>query len=171
MQSHPSFAFFAIRDVLLISLAYLVWILFARYSAGAGALADFSGLLVGAVLVLVAHLLHEWGHLLGGLLSRSVMAPSEKFTALSLFLFSSTENSKRQFVLMSCSGFFVTALIVWGVFSLLPDDYLATHIVRGYSLVQVFLLLVIELPLLLWALFGKRLPPVDKKALDVLSGN
>lgn len=169
MQSQPSFVFYAIRDVLLLFMAVLVWVLFVKYSAGSGALADFSGLLIGVLLAVVAHLLHEWGHLLGGLAGKSVMVPGGKFTSLSLFVYSSTENTKQQFMLMSFSGFAMTAVVVWIAFAVLPGDYLATHIVRGFSMVQVFLAVFIELPLVIWAAFGKRLPPVDKKVIDVLS--
>lgn len=162
MQSQPNFVFFAVRDGLLFVLAYLLWIVFARYSAGSGAIADFTGLLVGAFVALIAHLLHEWGHLLGALAAGSVMSPGKKFTSLFLFVYSSTANSKQQFLLMSMSGFVMTAVVAWIAFAGLPDDYLATHVVRGFSLIQVFLGVVIEMPLLVWALLGKQLPPIDK---------
>lgn len=163
-MSQPTFSQLALRDAAVLGAALLAWHYLAGYSQGTGALADFIGVAVGAMLALCAHLLHEWGHVIGGLIGRSKMQPGQSMKSLSLFVYSSTGNSKKQFMLMSFCGFAATGLIVLFSFSVLPDDYLASRVVRGYSLIQVFLALVLELPLVFWALFGKSLPPVDRTA-------
>ena len=62
---------------------------------------------------------------------------------------------------MSLGGFIATAMLVWFSYTQLADDQFASRIVRGYSLVQVFLALVLELPLVVWAIVAKELPPLD----------
>lgn len=164
MSSRPTFMQLAARDSAIVAVTVLLWFYLAPWSTGSGALGDFTGVVTGAALALCAHLVHEWGHVLGGLAGRSRMQPGVSLKTLSLFVYSSTGNSRRQFMLMSFSGFAATALVVWFCYGLLPDDRLATRIARGYSMVQVFLALVIELPLVIWALLGKSLPPIDKVA-------
>jgi hypothetical protein len=150
------------RDAAVFGATFLAWHYLAAYSQGAGAQADFIGVAVGAMLALCSHLLHEWGHVIGGMIGGSKMQPGKSMKSLSLFVYSSTGNSKRQFMIMSVCGFIATGLMVAFFFLVLPDDYLASRVARGYSLIQVFLAVVIELPLVFWALVGKSLPPVDR---------
>jgi hypothetical protein len=162
MSMSPSFFNLALRDTAVFAVTFLVWHYFAGYSQGAGALADFSGVAIGAMVALCAHLLHEWGHVVGGMAGRSVMQPGKSMKSLSLFVYSSKGNSKKQFMLMSICGFIATGIVVLVSFFVLPDDYLASHVARGYSLIQVLLAVVLEFPLVAWALVGKSLPPIDK---------
>jgi len=162
MSMSSSFFNLALRDVTVFAVALLVWHYFAGYSQGTGALSDFAGVAVGALVALCAHLLHEWGHVVGGMAGRSVMQPGKSMKSLSLFVYSSKANSKKQFMLMSVCGFFATGIVVLFCFFVLPDDYLASRMARGYSLIQVLLAVVLEFPLVAWALVGKSLPPVDK---------
>lgn len=162
MLSQPTFYHLAVRDIVLFAAVFLAWQYVAPYSIGTGAVADFTGVALGAALALCAHLTHEWGHVIGGLAGRSTMRPGKSITTRSLFVYSSTANSRRQFMLMSFSGFLATAIVVGFCFLVLPADFLASRVARGYSLIQVFLALVIEMPLVVWALLGKSLPPVDR---------
>lgn len=162
MSSQPTFSQLALRDVAIFTATVAAWHYLAVYSVGTGAVADFIGVGVGALIALCSHLLHEWGHVIGGFAGRSAMRPGTSLKSLSLFVYSSKGNSKRQFMLMSVCGFIATAIVVVFCFFVLPDEYLASRVARGYSLIQVFLAVVIELPLVAWALFGKTLPPVDK---------
>ncbi|MBT8139526.1 MAG: hypothetical protein KJP25_07145 [Gammaproteobacteria bacterium] len=157
----PNFLFFVTRDSLLLLVAVLLWFGLAESQRDATALGDFFGVIVGAALVLGAHLLHEWGHLLGGLAGRSAMRPADSFSALSIFAYAPRENSIQQFLLMSFGGFAFTAAVVWFSFAVLPDGYLATHIARGYAVLQVVLALLLEVPLVFWALIRKEIPPID----------
>jgi len=162
MPSRPTFIQLAARDSVIVATTALMWHYLAPYSIGAGAVADFAGVVTGAALALCAHLAHEWGHIFGGWIGKSQMQPGVSLKTLSLFLYSSSGNSRRQFMLMSFSGFLATALGVGFFYGVLPDDALATRIARGYSTVQVLLALVLELPLVIWALLAKSLPPIDK---------
>jgi len=162
MSKSTTFYHLALRDAVILAATLLIWHYAAVYSQGTGALADFTGVAVGAMVALCSHLLHEWGHIVGGLAGRSVMQPGKSIKSLSLFSYSSKSNSKKQFLLMSVCGFIATGIMVLFCFFVLPDDHLASHIARGYSLIQVALAVVLEFPLVAWALFGKGLPPVDK---------
>lgn len=165
LPANPSFAHFALRDAAILLVAVLLWQTFASLSATPSASGDFFGVVVGAAACLCAHLAHEWGHTLGGMATHSVMRPGAHLKSFSIFVFDSHANNKRQFVLMSLAGFAATAAMVLIAFAVLPVDYLASRILRGYVVLQVVLALVIEVPLLAWALVGRTLPPVDKKAL------
>lgn len=153
----------AARDVVFFIALYLLWRWLASLSAEPGLVGDFIGVALGGLVALSFHLAHEWGHVVGGLLSRSQMTVAPGMQALSLMTYHSAGNSKAQFMLMSVLGFAATGLVVWFSYTQLPDGLFASRIARGFALVQVFLAVVIELPLVFWALFGKSLPPLDKK--------
>lgn len=153
---------FAARDAAVILATYIVWTMFSHHTVGSGALADFTGIAIGGLLAISLHLVHEWGHCLGGFAGRSKMIPGDNMRSAFIFVFNSTENDKKQFLLMSFSGFLGTALVVWFSFYVLPDDQLASRIARGFAVLQVVLAIVIEVPLVVWALVGKGLPPIDK---------
>ena len=78
-----------------------------------------------------------------------------------LFSFDSRENDLRQFLVMSFSGFAATALVIWAFYTFLPDGLLATRVARGVVLFGAFLTVVIELPLVLYAVISRKLPPVE----------
>ena len=151
----------ALRDLLFYLLLFLLWQWLAPKSAQPGLMGDFVGVALGGLLALAFYLFHEWGHVLGGLIGRSHMSAAESPRAISLFIYHSNGNSKLQFMLMSFMGFAATALVVWFSYTQLADEQFASRIARGFSLVQVFLALVLELPLVVWALVGKELPPID----------
>ena len=153
----------AARDIAFFAVVYLLWQWLAPLSAEQSLLGDFTGVALGGLVALSFHLAHEWGHVAGGLLSRSQMTVAPDMQALSLMTYHSTGNSKAQFMVMSVLGFAATGLVVWFSYTQLPDGLFASRIARGFSLVQVFLAVVLELPLVAWALFGKSLPPLDKK--------
>lgn len=157
-----TFSKLALRDALLVAAALLAWWLLSHYSAGSGAVSDFAGVVLGAGLGFCAHTAHEWGHVVGGFLSRSVMRPGSSMTSFSNFVYDSKQNSRPQFLLMSIMGFIPTGIAVWLFFSHLPAGELATHVARGIVLFLVFLGVVLELPLVIWALVRKDLPPVDR---------
>ncbi len=151
----------AVRDALLIALAAALWTWAGPLSAGTGMVSDFAGLLVGLSLAASAYLLHEWGHLLGGLAARSRVHAPERRTSISLFRFDSRRNSRRQFLVMSFSGFAVTGIVLWVAYALLPDEQLASRVARGGVLVLTFLTVFVEFPLVLWSLVSSTLPPVE----------
>ena len=151
----------AVRDLGFIAILYFAWLWLAPLSANNSLMADFLGVLLGGLTALSFHLIHEWGHIMGGFIGGSEMNASVKKNAISLFTYQASNNNRSQFLLMSLGGFIATATLVWFSYTQLADDHFARRIVRGYSLVQVFLALVLELPLVVWAIVAKELPPLD----------
>ncbi|RIL02587.1 MAG: hypothetical protein DCC71_16200 [Proteobacteria bacterium] len=151
---------FAIRDAAIALAATAVWLLAARHSGGAGALADLTGVVAGLLVGVTAAVSHEWGHLLAGAAAGGRMRINADLRSQFLFSFDADASTLRQFVVMSLGGFVVTGLFVWLVYALLPDGLLATRVARGAVLFLASLGFVIELPLLLVALARGRVPGV-----------
>jgi hypothetical protein len=149
------------RDASIVASAVLLWSLAAPFSAGPGPVGDLAGLVAGVVLGVCALPLHEWGHFLGALASRSVVQPAASLRALFVFSFDSRRNSRRQFVVMSLGGWVGTVVAVWVAYGVLPSDLLASRIARGMVLLSVLLVLVTEVPLLARAFWTGRIPPVE----------
>ncbi len=149
---------FIARDGGLLALAIALWWLLAERSAGAGATADFAGFVAGAMLGVAAYLLHEWGHVIGGLASGSAMTAAGPLSSRYLFRYDAEKNSLGQFLVMSSGGFLVTAAIVWAYHVYLPDGLLASRVARGASLFLAFLGLVLEFPLVLLAIYRGAAP-------------
>lgn len=149
------------RDVSLIALAALAWPLASPLTAGAGALSDVIGVLLGLLLGLCALQIHEWGHLLGALATRSAVLPGTNLRAPFIFTFESRRNSRAQFLVMSFAGFAATALVVWIAYALLPSELLATRVARGAVVFLAFLGAVLEVPLVVYSLVTSKVPPID----------
>lgn len=150
----------AVRDLVLVAVAGLLWWGLAGYSGGGGWTADLAGL-VGLPLGLVAYVLHEWGHLAGAVASGSRVRFAGRLSSPFVFSFDSRSNSRRQFLVMSAGGFIMTGAAVWAVYALLPDGLLASRVARGTVLFLALLGVVVELPLVFLALGRRKLPPVE----------
>lgn len=155
------FAKLALRDALFIAVTVFAWRAGAHLSAEHGMRGDLVGVLLGVAIALCFLLLHEWGHLLGALATGSIVRAPRQLTSRFLFSFDSRANSRRQFAIMSLSGFVITAVAVWFVYTQLPADQLATRVARGLVLVLASLTVFLEMPLLLWGLLGPSLPPIE----------
>jgi hypothetical protein len=149
------------RDLAIVATIVALWSLGAGLSAEEGPVADLIGVLLGATLGACALPLHEWGHFLGGLASRSAMRPAESLRKVFAFSFSSRLNSQRQFLAMSFGGWAGTAAAVWVAYGLLPSELLASRVARGMTLLSVLLVVVTEVPLLVRAFWTGRIPPVE----------
>lgn len=149
---------FLMRDVVILILSALLWWWLAAYSAGAGALADFSGWIVGLMLGVCAYLAHEWSHYLGALATGSKLEIGTSLRSGFLFSFDAEQNSLSQFVVMSLAGFAATALALVFFYQGLPDAYLASRIARGSGLFLALLGLTLEVPLLLYGLVTRSVP-------------
>jgi len=164
----------ALRDAVLITISGMAWWWLAGTSAlGAGGsmLGDLTGLVVGLMVGACIYLLHEWGHALGGFATGATLHPPASLKAISLFSFDSKRNTKRQFTVMSLSGFVVTALGVAFAYGVLPDGQLATHVARGVSMLLAALTLFLEIPILIIGLVRSELPPVETFEPVDLSGS
>lgn len=157
----PIYARLAVRDLAIAAAALGLWRLASGASAGDGALADLAGVGVGLLVGGLTFLLHEWGHLLGALASRSALEPARGLRTLFLFSFDSRRNSRGQFLAMSFAGFAGTALAVLAWYAWLPSDLLASRVARGVGMLSVTLTLLLEVPLVGWALLARGLPPVE----------
>jgi hypothetical protein len=148
---------FLVRDAAILLGSALLWALVARRSAVPGIVADTTGVLAGALLGGCALLVHEWGHLLGALASRSAVRPGASLRSLFVFRFDAQRSSRAQFVAMSLGGWVGTALAASGA-SFLPPDDLASRVARGLTWVSVLLVVIIEVPLVTRALWTGRVP-------------
>lgn len=151
----------AVRDVAILVLGVALWHGAGHWTSGDDMRADLLGVLLGGWIGLGGYLLHEWGHLTGALLSGSIVEAPTRLTSGFLFSFDSRRNTLRQFLVMSFSGFAATALVVWAFYTFLPDTLLATRVARGIVLVGAVLTIVIEVPLVVYSLLGRGLPPVE----------
>jgi len=146
------------RDLVIIALTAVLWWLLAARSAGTGFAADFSGWVVGALLFFCAHIVHEWGHYLGAILTGSRVGIHRKLSSPFFFRFESEGNSLKQFIAMSFGGFVSTGGMIAFYYLGLPDEYLASRIGRGGALFGAFLGVTLELPLLLTGIFQGQVP-------------
>lgn len=148
----------AVRDTLLIVAIGALWKLVGERSAGTGAMADLVGFAAGAAFAFAAHLLHEWGHILGGLLSGGVVHANRSLAAVYTFSFDSEKSTLRQFVISSLGGFAATAVVVALAYFVLPEEWLATRVARGGALFLASLGVTLEVPLLLFAIVTGEIP-------------
>lgn len=150
---------FVLRDSAIVLAAVAAWWTAAPLSAGEGPAADVSGTVCGLLGGAVAFVLHEWGHLLAGLVAGGTF-PMAK-TLKTPFLFDiDPANSVRQFTIMSLGGFAVTVLGILFVYTQLPGEYLATRVVRGVVMFLASLTLFLEVPLLLFTIWSGEIPEV-----------
>src|SRR5262252_440766 len=92
------------RDAAIVAAIVLLWALGAHLSAGTGALADFTGVVLGTLLGACALVLHEWGHFAGAVATQSVMQPAASLRNVFSFSFDSKRNSQRNFLAMTAGG-------------------------------------------------------------------
>ncbi len=152
----------AARDAVFIGAVVALWRFLAPLSGGDGALADLSGLLIGLGVGVSTFLLHEWGHLLGGLASGSDVRAPKTLTSAYLFSYDTKANSRRQFLVMSFGGFIVTGLAIWLAYAWMPGELLATRVARGAIVFLASLTVFIEFPLVIFSLFRwQSMPSVE----------
>lgn len=144
----------ALRDLSILVVTLVLWTIDARLAGGSVIVAIAAGIGTGTC----AFLFHEWGHLLGALVTGGVFAPPARLASPFLFSFDSRRNDRRRFILMSLSGFAATGIFLV-VFALwLPMDRLAGKVGMGIALTLAALTVIIEFPLLGRVLAGKPIP-------------
>ncbi len=160
----------AVRDLVIVGGAVLLWRAGATASATPGALADFTGVVVGLLAGVCIFVLHEWGHLLGAFVTGSTISAPRSIRTPFLFSFDSRRNTRRQFLVMSFAGWAATLACVWIACALLPPDLFAARVARGVVMANALLVVVIEVPLVAFSLFTGRVPPVETQAAPRASG-
>ena len=113
----------------------------------------------GAGLVLAAALLHEWGHLLGSLLTRSEIRYASSPWTLLFFDFDTDANDRRQFLAMSVGGYLGSLLGLALIAAVAPLDRLPGWIAMGVGSLGVIATIVIEMPTTLRVWRGAEPPP------------
>ena len=157
-----AFRRFAARDAAILAVTIIAWLLAGPLSTGKGIGAEMAGAGLGLTAGICCWLLHEWGHLAAGSLAGARFRVPESLGSVYLFGFDKNENSKAQFLLMALGGFVATAACVWVTLMMLPQDWMATSVLRGLLLLQVGLIAFLELPGFVLGLFAYgRLPSVN----------
>ena len=148
---------FAIRDLTIFVATVALWSLSLTADEGTRAASMLS---IGAGLgaALCAYNLHEWGHLVGAHLTRSVYVPAKRLISPFLFSYDAERNTRQQFLAMSLAGFAATAAFVAAFLLWMPQDQQAGRIALRGALILAGLTVVIELPIFFRALFGKTVP-------------
>lgn len=154
---------FVLRDSGIVAAAVLAWWTLAGYSAGSGPVADATGIVCGGLGGAVAFVLHEWGHLLAGLLAGGTFPVAKSLQSPFLFEIDA-DNEVRPFTIMSLGGFAVTVAGILFVYTQLPGELLATRVVRGIVVFLASLTLFLEVPLLLFTIWTGEIPEVASVA-------
>jgi hypothetical protein len=152
------------RDVLIVALTAGIWHLAAAASAEPGMRGDFAGVLAGITIGVCGYLLHEWGHLLGAVAAGSTVRPPRSLASGFLFSFDSQANSRRQFIALSLGGWTASVVVLWFVYAQLPSDLFASRVARGVVTANMLLIVLIEVPLVVFSLVTGKVPPVDNQA-------
>ncbi|NNK07740.1 MAG: hypothetical protein HKP50_10575, partial [Myxococcales bacterium] len=112
---------FALRDLTILFGTVVLWWLSVSAEAGS-ALAAASSIGAGVGAAICAYNLHEWAHLIGAHLTRSVYVPAKRLISPFLFSYDAERNTRGQFLVMSLAGFAATALFVVGYVLWMPQD-------------------------------------------------
>jgi hypothetical protein len=108
--------------------------------------------------VVLSHLIHEWGHFLGAVSSRSTYTLKKKISPL-FFDFDYVKNNSRQYLWMSAGGPAGNVLLIALTTLLLPIDTVAQQWLLATMIGQLVYVLVLEGPVSLGILAGKN--PVE----------
>jgi hypothetical protein len=148
---------FAIRDFAILLATIASWWLSLTVESET-ALESVLSISAGVGAAICAYNLHEWGHLIGAHLTRSVYVPAKRLISPFLFSYDAERNTRKQFLIMSLAGFAGTAVFVVAFLAWMPQDQLAGRIALRVALVLAGLTVVIEFPIFLRALFGSTVP-------------
>lgn len=134
-----------VRDIAVLLLTVLL--MGASHTVGAAGAGGIAlAVLAGALVAFSGFLLHEWGHLLGGLSRRARMQPADGVLSIFLFKFDSSVNSREQFLAMSIGGFISSALAVAVLLAILSFNLLADQIALALTVLGVIATFVLEVP-------------------------
>ena len=149
----------ALRDLLIVVLGLGVFAVHQRLGPVSW-LEPAGSVLVGLLIGAAGYVVHEWAHYLGGRAAASRMGVARSLTAISLFDFDPSANTRGQFVAMSLPGFAATAAFIAAGLAWLPLETTAGRVAMGSLFFLAFLGVVLEIPLLIYGLWAPSLPPV-----------
>jgi hypothetical protein len=157
----------ALRDLTLVVITLLFWRADATLRHASGLLSVLVAVIAGSLAAFAGYLVHEWGHLLGARVSRSVVRLPASPAEIFLFNFNSDRNSREQFLLMSCGGFLASALVIILFLAVLPFPSLASLVAFALTVAGVIATAVLEIPPFVRVLRGGALPRGGAYASDI----
>ena len=151
------FRHFLIRDTAILIATVLAW--WGSVAADRGSsLASALSIAAGTGAAICAYNLHEWGHLVGAHMTRSVYVPAKRIYSPFLFSYDAERNTRNQFLVMSLSGFAATAAFVAAFVLWMPQDQQAGRIALRTALGLASLTVIIEFPIFFRALSSNKVP-------------
>lgn len=136
------------RDLSLWTLMFAVsWAEARALEQGAPAAVSISLGVLASILVAGCVLyVHEAGHLIGSLATRSVVHYPTKLSAPLLFDFDVAKNDRRQFLAMSFGGYAGSVIAIAVILAFMPLDRLSGKLSVGLALLSGLVSLVLEGP-------------------------
>jgi len=135
----------AIRDLVFLGIAFLLWQIEA--SLGTGSVASILvSVTAGAATAFCGYLIHEWGHLIGARLGHSVVRLPASPTEVFLFNFDSDRNGRTQFLIMSMGGYIASVIVIWFLLTTLSLTTIAGAVAIGLTAAGVVATAVLEIP-------------------------
>ena len=135
----------AIRDLMFLGVALFLWKLEASLRTGSVASLLVS-VATGGATAFCGYLLHEWGHLIGARIGRSVVRLPTSPTEVFLFNFDSDQNGRNQFLIMSLGGYVASVLVVGFLLTTLSVTTVAGAVAIGLTAAGVVATAVLEIP-------------------------
>jgi hypothetical protein len=150
---------FVLRDSLIILLTVALWMVTLKLGQAHNLPSAAMHVATALLTVLVAYLLHEWGHLIGAWISGAAFElPARVTESPFLFRFDTGRSSRAQFLQMSLGGFTSSLLTVVFLAVALPRDMLASWIALGLTAVGVVATLITEVPMFVGVWRGGPMP-------------
>lgn len=134
------------RDLLVLTLAWnaLQW---ARdLQAGDSTWTWPAAIAAALLLALAGYLVHEWGHLIGALVSRASVILPPGINEAFLFRWDTRRNNRRQFFWMASGGFVASLLTVTGYLLWLDWAWWPDRLALILTALGVLATLIIEVP-------------------------
>jgi hypothetical protein len=148
----------AARDLFIVALIVGVWTAGRRFTPADGAVFWALSIVGGLGFGIIGFLIHEWGHLAGSLLSRSVVFPAPRLSEALLFHFDSERNDRRQFLWMSMGGYAATAAWIAIAFAIADRSRWSDRIGLGIVSFGFFATFITEVPMTVRVWRGAPLP-------------
>jgi hypothetical protein len=149
----------ALRDLLLVTLAILLWQFSHQLDVAGSGWRIPIAIFAGVMIPVAGFLAHEWGHLIGAWAGRSTVHMPKSVFTIFLFGYKPAENSRQQFLRLSCGGFIASGLVVALLLVMLSLEHLADKIALGLTLLGVIATFVVELPPA-WRAYRKGVLPL-----------
>ena len=120
----------------------------------------------GVLVAVSGFLAHEWGHLLGAVVSGGSVRAPERLVSVFLFAFDTARSTRRQFLMMSYGGYLGTALSLVVIAVVVDPTRLSGLVAWGLVAVGVLATLALEIPTTVRVARGGALPTGGVYASD-----